>query len=105
MCDAVIQCHIHKGKKISLPIGTEGKKILDGIIAPESIIPFYRRIGHGNSDQVELVLFVGGNAIEDFCKEYEKLLKPDPKQIPQGKTCLYAVAGGEIEYIQREDDT
>ena len=34
-----------------------------------------------------------------FCKEYKNHIKPDPKLIPKGKSCVYAEAGGELQYI------
>ena len=41
-------------------------------------------------------------AIADFCKNYQEMIKPDSKQMEKGKRCLYAVSGGEIQYIPSE---
>ena len=102
--NAAIQSHIHTGKKIQPSIGKKGEIMLHERIEPDSIIPLFRGIGYEGSKQVELILFVGKSAIDRFCKEYKYSLKPDCKQIPKGKTCLYAIAGGEIEYIRKEDN-
>ena len=102
--NAAIQSEIHHGEKIHLSIGEKGKEILHEKAKPTSVIKFYRNLGTGRQNQVELILFVGKDAMDDFCKEYKEMIKPDCKQILAGKTCLYAVAGEKIEYIQGEND-
>lgn len=98
--NAAIQKHIHSGKKITLSLGNKGKDKLHEIISPTSIIKFFREVEYQDSNEVELILFIGNDALENFCKNYEQMIKPVPEEIPAGKTCLYAVAGEKIEYIQ-----
>lgn len=100
--NAAIQNHIHAKKKYSLSIGANGKDLLHKTISPTSITPFYRNVRPLREKQVELILIVGKDAIADFCKNYQEMLKPDSKQMPKGKRCLYAVAGGEIQYMPSE---
>lgn len=100
--NAAVQKHIHAKKKYLLSIGTKGKDLLHKTILPTSITPFYRNVRPLREKQVELILIVGKNAIADFCKNYQEMIKPDSKQIPKGKRCLYAVTGGTIEYILSE---
>lgn len=98
--NAAIQNHIHpKGKKIRPALGKDGEDLLHSI-QENCIKPFYREIGSGSSNLVELVLFVGKNALPDFCKQYKELIKPNPKHIPKGKFCVFAVPGGKVEHIQ-----
>lgn len=99
--NAAIQNGIHHGKKIRLTIGKKGEALLHKQIDPDSITPFFRDINHSvqNTKCVELILIVGENALADFCKDYEKWIRPDKEKVPKGKTCLYAVAGGEVEFI------
>lgn len=100
--NAAIQNGIHNGKKIRLTIGEDGEALLRKAIAPDSITPFFRKIRKKGSgiEYVEMIFLVGQNAIADFCANYKDMIVPNEEQIPHGKTCLYAVAGGEIEYIQ-----
>lgn len=100
--NAAVQNHIHTKKNYSLSIGTKGKDLLHETILPTSITPFYRNVRPLRAKQVELILIVGKDAIADFCKNYQKMIRPNSKQIPKGKRCLYAVAGGTIEYILSE---
>lgn len=100
--NAAIQNHIHTKKKYSLSIGTKGKDLLHKTISPTSITLFYRDVWPPREKQVELILIVGKDAIANFCKNYQEMIKPDSKQIPNEKRCLYAVAGGEIQYISSE---
>ena len=100
--NAAIQNHIHAKKKYSLSIGANGKDLLHKTIFPTSITLFYRDVWPPREKQVELILIVGKDSIADFCKNYQEMIKPDIKQIPNGKRCLYAVAGGEIQYIPSE---
>lgn len=99
--NAAIQNVIHNGKKMRLTIGKTGEALLHKRIDPDSITPFFRDINRSVKDAkcVELILIVGENALADFCKDYEKLIKPDKERVPKGKICLYAVAGGEVEFI------
>lgn len=103
--NAAIQAHIHQGDKLRLSVGSKGKEIIHQNCAADSLISIYRPIGQGKSNYVELIWIVGTDAFVDFCKEYKKLIRPDPASIPKGKICLYAVAGGEIQYIpsKKED--
>ena len=99
--NAAVQSRIHEDakKSISLSFGEELKEKLTHPIDSNGIVPVFQGIGRGGSQDVELVLIVGKDAIADFCKNYQEMIKPDIKQIPNGKRCLYAVAGGEIQYI------
>lgn len=99
--NAAIQNDIHNGKRMRLTIGKMGETLLHKRIDPDSITPFFRDINRSvqNTKCVELILVVGENALADFCKDYEKLIRPDKEIVPKGKTCLYAVAGGEVEFI------
>lgn len=96
--NAIVQNHIHNGKDIKPTLGVEGECLLH-TIKPDAIMPFYREIGRAGSDFVELLLFVGMDAFPEFCKEYKDYIKPNPKLIPKGKSCIYAKAGGELQYI------
>jgi len=96
--NAAVQNHIHNSKDINPALGAEGEYLLHSI-KPDTIKPFYRETGRGGSDFVELVLFVGMDVFPEFCKEYKNHIKPDPKLIPKGKSCVYAEAGGELQYI------
>lgn len=102
--NAAVQSHIHKDAKrsISLSFGETLKEALTHAIDTHSIVSVFQELKCGGSQDVELVLIVGKDAIADFCKNYQEMIKPDSKQIPQGKRCLYAVAGGEIQYILSE---
>lgn len=102
--NAAVQSRIHEDakKSISLSFGEELKEKLTHPIDSNGIVPVFQGIGRGGSQDVELVLIVGKDAIADFCKNYQEMIKPDIKQIPNGKRCLYAVAGGEIQYIPSE---
>lgn len=100
--NAAIQNHIHRmnnKKKLRLAIGCSGERLLHQPIETNTIAHFFREFGRGGSKNVEMISIVGKNALADFCKDYREKIKPDPKNIPEGKICLYAVAGGEIEYI------
>lgn len=102
--NAAIQNHIHHGNKIRPSLGKEAEERLLHPIQPDDIISFYRETGRGGSDIVELVLIIGKKALSDFCKQYKELIKPNPRLIPKGKACIFAVAGGEMEYIQRIEE-
>lgn len=103
--NAAIQNKIHRGQKMRLTIGSNGEDLLRKTINPDSITVFFRKISKGGRDTkyVEQLLLIGENALADFCKNYKEKILPDKKEIPEGKICLYAVAGGEIEYIQRDE--
>ena len=96
--NAAIQNSIHSEKRIVLSLGTEGECLLHSI-KPDAIMPFYRKIGRTGSDRVELIIFVGRNVFSEFCKEYKAHNKPNPELIPKGKSCAYAEAGGELQYM------
>lgn len=100
--NAAIQNKIRNGKKMRLTIGEDGEALLRKAITSDSITPFFRkfRLKDSNAEYVEMIFLVGQNAIADFCANYKDMIVPNEEQIPTGKTCLYAVAGGEIEYIQ-----
>ena len=102
--NAAVQSRIHEDakKSISLSFREELKEKLTHPIDSNGIVPVFQGSGRGSSQDVELVLIVGKDAIADFCKNYQEMIKPDSKQIPHGKRCLYAVAGGEIQYISSE---
>lgn len=102
--NAAIQNNIHRGKRMRLPIGVDGERALHQQLDPTTINAFFREIGQCDSNEVERVLIVGKDALADFCKDYMKYIKPDETEIPKGKCCLYAIAGGEIEHIQRKDE-
>lgn len=103
--NAAVQRSIHQpkdGKSIQLTVGAALKNRLHQRINSDATIRIYQEIrGHGDT-QVELVLIVGEDALVDFLRNYQELLKPIPTEIKKGKACLYAVAGGEVEYIQGE---
>lgn len=101
--NAAVQSYIHRGKKICPYIGAEGEERMHKEIAPDSIEPFFRKLGRGGSNEVELVLIVGVDALEKFCKNYMEYLRPDIATIPKGKQCLYAVAGRELERISAQN--
>ena len=102
--NAAVQSHVHKDakKSISLSFGETLKEALNHAIDTHSIVPVFQELKRGGSQDVELVLIVGKDAVADFCKNYQEMIKPDSKHIPEGKRCLYAVAGGEIQYIPSE---
>lgn len=99
--NAAIQNGIHGGKKMRLTIGKAGEDLLHKEISSNSIKRFFRDVNRSvqNAKCVELILVVGENALADFCKDYKKWIRPDKEIVPKGKTCLYAVAGGEVEFI------
>lgn len=101
--NAAIQKVIHPRKKIHISYGAELEKNLCNSDYSNALIPVFREIGSGGSGKVELILIVGEEAFPDFCKEYKEKIKPDKNLIPKGKECLYAEAGGKIQYIKRED--
>ena len=96
--NAAIQNSIHSSNGIELSLGTEGERLLHSI-QPDVIMPFYREIGCGGSNCVELVLFIGRNVFPEFCKASKEHIKPNPELIPKGKSCVYAETGGELQYI------
>lgn len=98
--NAAIQKYIHKSNPIHISPGSIVKKRLAQCIEADSISFVFQDIKGDGDDQVELVLVVGENAIEQFCKSYKELIFPDANQIPKGKTCIYADAGGEIQRIR-----
>lgn len=102
--NAAIQNKIHRGKKVRLTIGNDGEDLLRKGVGSDSMASVFRKISKRGKDTgfVEKVLLIGENALADFCKNYKEKIIPDKKEIPEGKICLYAVAGGEIEYIQRD---
>ena len=102
--NAAVQSFIHKDAKKSIPLsfGEALKEALADAIDTHSIVPVLQELRRGGSQDVELILIVGKDAIADFCKNYQEMLKPNSKQIPKGKQCLYAVAGGELQYISSE---
>lgn len=102
--NAAIQKEIHHGKKMRLSIGCEGDELLRKPIAPNSVTSCFREIGRGRdcAGCVELILIIGQDALPEFFRQYNDLLVPNRGKIPKGKTCLYARAGGKIEYILAE---
>lgn len=99
--NAAIQSAIHKGKSIQPSLGKKIREDIFHSIKPDSIIPEYQEIGRGGSGKVELVLIVGIDAFPDFCEHYRERIRPDMREIPEGKICLYADAGGEIQELRR----
>lgn len=100
--NAAIQNHIHwmnSKKKLHLDIGCSGERLMHRPIDANTITHFFREFGRGGSKYVEMISIVGKDALADFCKDYSKMIIPDPNSIPKGRICLYAVAGGEIQYI------
>lgn len=94
--------HIYLSKKEQIKI-TFGKRVTERLAQPisqDSISCVYQEIRGDGKDQVELVLIVGENAIEKLFQSYKTLIVPDANQIPKGKTCIYADAGGEIQRIK-----
>lgn len=108
--NAAIQNNIYRrnskksNSKLRLSSGQIGEKLLHQKISPNYRQSFYREFGRGGSRYVELIWILGESEITDFCRNYRELIIPDPYGIRQGKTCLYAVAGGEIEYIRSKAD-
>lgn len=100
--NAAIQSQIHSGKKYKLSFGKKGEDLLQENVSAVAVMPFYRNVWPPKTGYVELILIVGKDAIADFCKNYQEMIKPDSKQIEKGKRCLYAVSGGEIQYIPSE---
>ncbi len=102
--NAAIQNEIHHGKKMRLSIGRKGDELLRKPIAPNSITPCFGEIGRGGdrAGRVELILIIGRDALPEFFRGYNDLIVPNRGEIPKGKTCLYAKAGEEIEYIRAE---
>lgn len=95
---ALRECN-SKAKKIKISFGKNVKDCLSQVIPADAIFPVYQDIGKTGL-QVELVLVIGENAIDAFCKSYKSLMVPDATLIPYGKTCLYAVPGGKVQEIQ-----
>lgn len=103
--NAAIQRSIHRSSKpdsIILSFGADLEAQLRQPIESDSVSYVYQEIRDSAPKLVELVLVVGQNALSRFLRNYSEMLKPDPKQIKKGKSCVYAVAGGEIEYIHSE---
>lgn len=103
--NAAIQHYIYRRKcengkaKLRLSMGSTGERLLHQHITANFQKCYYREFGRGKSKYVELIWILGEEAFVDFCKDYKNMILPDPNNIPKGKTCLYAVAGGEIQYI------
>lgn len=104
--NAAIQHHIYRknnknGKgKLRLSLGSVGERLLHQQITTNFQKCYYREFGRGGSNHVELIWILGRDAFVDFCKDYPQMIIPDPTMIPKGKSCLYAVAGEEIQYIK-----
>lgn len=101
--DAGIQNRIHHGQKMHLPMGKAGEDLLHKPIDPNSVTPFFREFTQNGTRYVEMISLVGGNALEDFCKNYRERILPNRKEIPEGRICLYTDDDGSIKEISREE--
>ena len=99
--NAAIQNFLHPGAEWKITFGKAVKDRLAGSIDEDAIIPVFKDVSRGGKNCVELVLIVGVDALGDFCREYKKWIRPDVSLIPEGKTLLYADAGGEIQYLRK----
>lgn len=103
--NAAIQSQIYRANrknakaKLRPALGCAGERILHKKITPNFQECYYREVGRGGSNHVELIWILGNEAFVNFCQDYKRMILPDPTKIPKGKSCLYAVAGGEIQYI------
>lgn len=99
--NAAIQTFLHPGAKWGIPIGKAVKDRLAGSIDENAIIPVFKDVRRGGKNCVELVLIVGVDALGDFCRTYKEWIRPDVSLIPEGKTLLYADAGGKIQFLKK----
>lgn len=99
--NAAIQNFLHPGDEWKITFGKAVKDRLAGSIDENAIIPVFKDVRRGGANSVELVLIVGMEALSDFCKSYKEWIKPDVSLIPDGKTLLYADAGGKIQFLKK----
>lgn len=103
--NAAIQDFLHSGGEWKITFGKAVEDKLASSIDSNAIIPVFKDTRRGGKNCVELVLIVGVNALGDFCRTYKEWIRPDVSLIPDGKTLLYADAGGEIQFLRKEQKT
>lgn len=99
--NAAIQNFLHPGAEWKITFGKAVKDRLAGSIDEDAIIPVFKDVRRSGKKCVELVLIVGVDALGDFCRAYKEWIRPDVSLIPEGKTLLYADAGGKIQFLKK----